>query len=87
MNASPAFSITRRAALVPAVPGGQGVVIDSLPGAGGITGSPALAKAAPDGLTIGVEANTHAINPSVFDILPSLKEGDSYGATHEFPHA
>ncbi|ABM36437.1 tripartite tricarboxylate transporter substrate binding protein [Polaromonas naphthalenivorans] len=56
--------------------GGQGVVIDNLPGAGGITGSSALAKAAPDGLTIGVVANTHVINPSVYKKIPYDTLGD-----------
>ena len=50
--------------------GGQPVVIDNLPGAGGITGASALAKAAPDGLTIGVVSNNHVINPSVYKKVP-----------------
>lgn len=49
---------------------GQPVVIDNLPGAGGITGASALAKAAPDGLTIGVVSNNHVINPSVYKKIP-----------------
>jgi len=50
--------------------GGQPVVIENLPGAGGITGTTALVKAAPDGNTIGVFSNNHAVNPSVFKKLP-----------------
>ncbi len=50
--------------------GGQPIVIDNLPGAGGITGTSALVKAAPDGNTIGVLSNNHAVNPSVFKKLP-----------------
>jgi tripartite-type tricarboxylate transporter receptor subunit TctC len=50
--------------------GGQALVIDNLPGAGGITGTTALVKAAPDGNTIGVLSNNHAVNPSVFKKLP-----------------
>lgn len=50
--------------------GGQAVVIENLPGAGGITGTQALVKAAPDGNTIGVVSNNHAVNPSVFKKLP-----------------
>jgi tripartite-type tricarboxylate transporter receptor subunit TctC len=50
--------------------GGQGVVVENLPGAGGITGASALAKAAPDGLTIGVVSNNHVINPSVYKKIP-----------------
>jgi tripartite-type tricarboxylate transporter receptor subunit TctC len=50
--------------------GGQAVVIENLPGAGGITGASALTKAAPDGLTIGMVSNNHVINPSVYKKLP-----------------
>lgn len=50
--------------------GGQPVVIENLPGAGGLTGTQALVKAAPDGNTIGVLSNNHAVNPSVFKKLP-----------------
>lgn len=50
--------------------GGQAVVIENLPGAGGITGGSALVKAAPDGLTIGMVSNNHVINPSVYKKLP-----------------
>jgi tripartite-type tricarboxylate transporter receptor subunit TctC len=50
--------------------GGQPVVMENLPGAGGITGASALAKAAPDGLTIGIVSNNHVINPSVFKKMP-----------------
>ena len=50
--------------------GGQPVVIENLPGAGGITGTQALVKAAPDGNTIGMLSNNHAVNPSVFKKLP-----------------
>ncbi|HEY8243221.1 MAG TPA: tripartite tricarboxylate transporter substrate binding protein [Casimicrobiaceae bacterium] len=55
---------------------GQPVVIENLPGAGGITGTSALVKAAPDGNTIGVLSNNHAVNPSVYKSLPydSLKD-------------
>lgn len=50
--------------------GGQPVVIENLPGAGGITGTSALVKAAPDGQTIAVVSNNHAVNPSVFARMP-----------------
>jgi len=50
--------------------GGQTVIIENLPGAGGITGTTAIVKAAPDGNTIGVVSNNHAVNPSVFKKLP-----------------
>lgn len=50
--------------------GGAPVVIENLPGAGGITGTQAIVKAAPDGLTIGIVSNNHAVNPSVFKKMP-----------------
>ncbi|MFZ4479651.1 MAG: Bug family tripartite tricarboxylate transporter substrate binding protein [Rhodoferax sp.] len=50
--------------------GGQSVVIENLPGAGGVTGASALAKAQADGLTIGMVSNNHVINPSVYKKIP-----------------
>jgi tripartite-type tricarboxylate transporter receptor subunit TctC len=50
--------------------GGQPVVIENLPGAGGITGTTAIVKAAPDGNTIGVISNNHVVNPSVYRKMP-----------------
>lgn len=49
---------------------GQPVVIENLPGAGGITGASVIARAAPDGHTVGVVSNNHVVNPSVFKKLP-----------------
>ena len=48
----------------------QPLVIENLPGAGGIPGTAAIVKAPADGQTIGVVANTHVISPSVFKSLP-----------------
>ena len=48
----------------------QPVVIENMPGAGGITGTNAIAKAAPDGSTIGVVSNNHVTNPAVYKSLP-----------------
>jgi len=50
--------------------GGQPVVIENIPGAGGISGSQAIVKAAPDGNTIGVVSNNYVINPSVYKKMP-----------------
>jgi tripartite-type tricarboxylate transporter receptor subunit TctC len=50
--------------------GGQPIVIENLPGAGGITGTQSLIKAAPDGNTIAFVSNNHAVNPSVFKKMP-----------------
>ena len=49
---------------------GQPVVIENIPGAGGITGTAAIVKAPADGTVAGVVSNNHAVNPSVFKSLP-----------------
>ena len=47
------------------------VIIDNKPGAGGNIGADAVAKAAPDGLTIGIAATaTHAVNPGLYSRMP-----------------
>ena len=47
------------------------VIIDNRPGGGGNIGADVVAKAAPDGLTIGIAAvATHAINPWLFSKMP-----------------
>jgi tripartite-type tricarboxylate transporter receptor subunit TctC len=54
------------------------VIIENKPGAGGNIGADAVAKAAPDGLTIGIAAlATHAINPWLYSKMP-------YNATTDF---
>lgn len=53
------------------------VIIDNRPGAGGNIGADALAKAAPDGLTIGIAATaTHAVNPWLYSKLPYKASSD-----------
>jgi len=49
---------------------GSAVVIENQPGAGGIVGTQALVKAAPDGATLSVVSNNHVIYPSVYKSLP-----------------
>lgn len=49
---------------------GRTVVIENLPGAGGVTGAVAVAQAAPDGLTLGMVSNNHVINPAVYKKMP-----------------
>lgn len=47
------------------------VIIENRPGGGGNIGADAIAKAAPDGTTIGISATaTHAINPWLFGKMP-----------------
>ena len=47
------------------------VIIDNKGGAGGNIGADAIAKAAPDGLTIGIAATaTHAVNPWLYNRMP-----------------
>jgi len=47
------------------------VIIENKPGAGGNIGAAAVAKAAPDGLTIGIAATaTHAVNPWLYSKMP-----------------
>jgi tripartite-type tricarboxylate transporter receptor subunit TctC len=47
------------------------VIIENRPGAGGNIGADAIAKATPDGLTVGIAAvATHAINPWLYTRMP-----------------
>ena len=49
---------------------GQSFIVDNRGGASGSIGTSALAKAEPDGYTIGVVFDTHAVNPSLIPNLP-----------------
>ena len=46
------------------------IVVENQPGAGGIVGTSALVKAAPDGYTLSIVSNNHVIYPSVYKSLP-----------------
>jgi len=49
---------------------GQTIVVENQPGAGGILGTSAIVKSAPDGNTLGVVSNNHVIFPSVYKSVP-----------------
>ncbi|RDK05657.1 Bug family tripartite tricarboxylate transporter substrate binding protein [Cupriavidus lacunae] len=55
---------------------GRPVVVENLPGSGGIIGTQQLVKAAPDGNTIAFVSNNHVVNPAVYKKMPydSLKD-------------
>ena len=55
---------------------GAAIVVDNQPGAGGIVGLQALAKSAPDGMTLSVVSNNVVILPSVFKTVPFDMPGD-----------
>lgn len=64
---------------------GQPIVIDNKPGASGIVGAEACAKAAPDGLTVcAVYHATTSFNPLLFDKLPYDPEKDLLPVTRLF---
>src|SRR6185369_17727334 len=46
------------------------MIVENQPGAGGIVGTSALVKAAPDGHTLSIVSNNHVIYPSVYKSLP-----------------
>ncbi|CAM3355385.1 tripartite tricarboxylate transporter substrate binding protein [Cupriavidus taiwanensis] len=56
---------------------GQPLVVENMPGAGGIIGAGALRRAAPDGYTLGILANSHVINVHMYRKMP-------YDPTHDF---
>ena len=60
--------------LAPAL--GQPVIIENRPGAGGTIGITQLAKAAPDGLTLGVVSTGHVVNDVLYKDLPYDTLGD-----------
>lgn len=49
---------------------GAPVVIENQPGAGGVVGTQALVRAAPDGQTLSLVSNNHVIYPAVVKSLP-----------------
>ena len=60
---------------------GYPIVIESRPGAGGVIGTAAVAKADPDGHTILLTASSHTISPWAYSNLPYDTVGDLAGIT------
>lgn len=61
--------------------GGKAVVVEDRPGAGTIVATEAIAKGAPDGLTIGMATNAFLINPAIEHSLPYDTEKDFVGVS------
>ncbi|MGO4329973.1 tripartite tricarboxylate transporter substrate binding protein [Cupriavidus sp. 2TAF22] len=49
---------------------GQPLVVENMPGAGGVIGALALKRAAADGYTLGILANSHVINVHMYRSMP-----------------
>lgn len=69
-TASGVDTITRAASAALSKALGHPIVIENQPGAGGIIGTQALVKSAPDGMTLSVVSNNHVIYPSVYKSVP-----------------
>jgi tripartite-type tricarboxylate transporter receptor subunit TctC len=69
-TASGVDTITRAAQPALAKALGAPVVVENQAGAGGIVGTQALVRSAPDGMTLGIVSNNHVIYPSVYKSVP-----------------
>jgi tripartite-type tricarboxylate transporter receptor subunit TctC len=61
--------------------GGTPIVVDDRPGAGTIVATEEIAKAKPDGTTIGMATNSMLINPAIEHALPYDTEKDFVGVS------
>ena len=75
-TASGVDTITRAAQAALGKALGHPVIVENQPGAGGIVGTSALVKSAPDGFTLSFVSNNHVIYPSVYKSLPFDPLGD-----------
>ncbi|MFO0235272.1 MAG: Bug family tripartite tricarboxylate transporter substrate binding protein [Burkholderiales bacterium] len=73
---SPSDVLARPLAQRVSIAWGQPVVVDNRPGATGAIGLDAVAKAAPDGHTVGILFMTHTVLPTLFGKLPYDTERD-----------
>ena len=69
-SASGVDTITRAATPALTKTLGHPVIVDNQPGAGGIVGTAAMIKSAPDGFTLSIVSNNHVIYPSVYKSVP-----------------
>jgi tripartite-type tricarboxylate transporter receptor subunit TctC len=60
---------------------GQSVIVENKPGAGTVVGTDAVAKAAPDGYTMGMVVTAHVINPALRQNMPYDTLKDLAGVT------
>ena len=60
---------------------GQNVIVENKPGAGTVVGTDLVAKAAPDGYTLGMVITAHVINPSLRRDMPFDTIKDLAGVT------
>ena len=67
---------------------GQAVIIENKPGASGQIGALAVAKAAPDGYTLMLDASSYSVNPSLFPKLPYDPNRDfkTLGVLAQYPN-
>jgi hypothetical protein len=55
---------------------GQSIVVENIPGSGGLAGTEKVVRAARDGYTLGLISNNHAINPHIYRNVPFDSDND-----------